>query len=606
MMHSVIWTPKQLATLKAEENPLGFLQNEIRVDFSKNLGEIIRVQMKGDNREETIQIVQAVVDSYIDEVATNDRGEMSRKLETLRDMERKHNLDLKERLEKVNKLAKELGTADSELAEINERINMERYRNAVNKADMLLNEAEELNMELFVMQGMAQNGDFQPSEYDINMLLERDPQYYETKAMMDELDENMRYVQSTVRQGPAVNRFASQRAQLQQRMEERRRELTPQIVHVLKRELYKTDEIADSQRLAALQAQMNMTVERWKAAKKEADQQREDIMNMSNYSAELDAEKGNLEALKESIDEVGKEKFRTEMDLRASSRIELVNPAIIPADDSFLMKLVQMGGAWLMTFFGTVLGITGWDYLSKRVNVPRDVEKKVGMPVIGSLPTVRGRTSLAGAKASAITDSIDSIRAAISYGRSGTNSVVVTSAIGQEGKSTVASQLAVSLARSGLKTVLIDGDVRKPTQHAVFGLPPDRGICDVLRGQAELQSVVQATPAENLWILPAGRCDQVAFQALSAAPLSAIMQELKDQFDFIVVDGSPVLTGPEALIFGQFVDGAVVSTRRDVSQLEKVEEAYSRLKSVGIPVIGAVVNGIVSETRNRLVAMAAS
>ena len=115
----------------------------------------------------------------------------------------------------------------------------------------------------------------------------------------------------------------------------------------------------------------------------------------------------------------------------------------------------------------------------------------------------------------------------------------------------MASQLAVSLARFGLKTVLVDGDVRKPSQHAVFGLPPDRGLCEAPRNQVELQAVVQATPAENLWILTAGRCDQVAFQALAGPGLAGLMQQLKDQFDFIVVDSGPVLTGPEPVIFGQ-------------------------------------------------------
>ena len=74
------------------------------------------------------------------------------------------------------------------------------------------------------------------------------------------------------------------------------------------------------------------------------------------------------------------------MDLKAASRIDLVQPAIIPDEDAFLMKLLQMGGAWLLTFLGIVMGITGWDYMSRRVNVSRDLDKKVGVPVIGSLP----------------------------------------------------------------------------------------------------------------------------------------------------------------------------------------------------------------------------
>ncbi|MEM8680480.1 MAG: CpsD/CapB family tyrosine-protein kinase, partial [Planctomycetota bacterium] len=210
-----------------------------------------------------------------------------------------------------------------------------------------------------------------------------------------------------------------------------------------------------------------------------------------------------------------------------------------------------------------------------------------------------------GNREAVITDAIDSIRAAITYGERGkaTRSVVVTSAVGEEGKSTVASQLAVSLARGGRRTLLLDGDIRNPAQHAVFGLPGDRGLCEVLREQADLEDVVQTTPAENLWILPAGRCDALAFRAFSSDALSAIMERLSTQFDFIVVDSGPVLTGPEALIFGQYVDGAILSTRRDISQLPKVDDAYRRLQSVGVHVIGSVVNGIDGTVRSSALAL---
>ncbi len=596
--------PKALPTLVAEPNQLDFLQEEIRVDYSKNMGEIIRVTMNGANREDTIQIVQAVVDSYISEVAGTEESELMKKLQTLRDMERQQQIAYKEKLDKVDKLAKELGTSDTDVAEINERIGLERYQSLIRKADVLRSQSEELQTQLYMAQSMSQGQDIEPNPYDVDLMLERDQQYYEAKLMMDQLNQQLAQSGSTPR-GPTANRFAVERAQLQRTMDERRRELIPKIVHVLKRELYDTDDIVNSRTMTGLQAELNATAKRYEMAMKEAEQQLDAIKNLSNYSAELDAEKSYLDGLKETINDVAREKFKTEMNLKATRRIEQVQPAIVPDEDAFFMKLLQMAGAWFLTLIGTVAGITGWDYMSHRVNVSRDLEKKAGVPVIGSLPKVRGRASMAGGRKSAdITDSIDSIRAAITYGRTGTKSVVITSAVGQEGKSTVASQLAVSLARSGLKTLLLDGDVRRPSQHAVFGLPPDRGLCDVLRNQVELQSVVQATPAENLWIMPAGRCDQVAFQALAGPVLAGLMQQLKDQFDFVVVDSGPVLTGPEAMIFGQHVDGAVISSRRDISQVPKVEEAFSRLRSVGIPVIGSVVNGIVAETRTRLIPMA--
>lgn len=596
--------PKALQTLMAERNQLDFLQEEVHVDYGKQLGEIIRVTMKGYNREETIQIVQAVVDSYLSEVAGAEEAELMRKLQALRDMERTQQVAYKEKLDKINKLAKELGTSDTDMAEMNERIAFERYQMTMRKVDLLKTQAEELQTQLYMAQTMAQGAEVEPNPYDVDMMLEQDVQYKEAKMMMDQLDEQLAQGGAAPR-GPTANRFAFQRSQLQRTLDQRRRELTPKIVHILKRELYKHDEIADRQSVTSLQAELNATAKRYEIALKEAEDEKNKIEHLTNYSAELDADKSSLKGLEDTLNEVAVEKFRTEMDLKGTQRIDLVQPAIIPDEDAFFFKLAEVGAAWLLAFLSLAGGIVGWDYLSQRVNVSRDVEKRVGVPVIGTLPIVRGRASLAGGgKSSGITDSIDSIRAAIMYGRAGIRSILVTSAVGQEGKSTVASQLAVSLARSGLKTVLVDGDVRGPSQHAVFGLPPDRGLCDVLRNQVDLPSVVQATPAENLWILPAGRCDQAAFHALAGPSLTTVMQHLKEQFDFVVVDSGPVLTGPEPMIFGQHVDGAVLSSRRDISQVPKVEEAFSRLRSVGIPVIGSVVNGIASETRNRMVPVA--
>jgi capsular exopolysaccharide synthesis family protein len=168
---------------------------------------------------------------------------------------------------------------------------------------------------------------------------------------------------------------------------------------------------------------------------------------------------------------------------------------------------------------------------------------------------------------------------------------MVTSALGQEGKTTVASQLAVSLARSGRRTLLIDGDVRNPQQHVVLGMAMQRGLCEVLRSEATLDEVVKATPAEGLWALCAGYRDANTDQALASPVLGRLFQELRSRFDLIVVDTGPVLTNPDAMLIGQHVDAAVISVRRDVSRLPKVNEACGRLQAVGVHVVGAVLNG---------------
>jgi capsular exopolysaccharide synthesis family protein len=206
-----------------------------------------------------------------------------------------------------------------------------------------------------------------------------------------------------------------------------------------------------------------------------------------------------------------------------------------------------------------------------------------------------------------IADSVDSVRAAITRGDKAQDidSIVVTSAVGKEGKSTLASQLAVSFARSGKRTLLVDGDVRNPRQHLVFGVPVDRGLCEVFRGEIPIADAIQATPADNLWILPAGRYDMSTLHGLSGRSVGEIMEQLRSQYDFVIVDCGPVLTGPEPMIFGQYVSGAVLSCRQDFSSLEKIDEAQRRLRNIGIRILGAVINGAMAESRQTQLALPA-
>ena len=174
---------------------------------------------------------------------------------------------------------------------------------------------------------------------------------------------------------------------------------------------------------------------------------------------------------------------------------------------------------------------------------------------------------------------------------------MVTSALGQEGKTTVASQLAVSFARAGRRTLLIDGDVRNPQQHDILGMPFQRGFCDVLRSDATLDDVIQPSPAEGLFLMCSGQRDANTDQALASPIVGNMFNELRSRFDVVILDVGPVLTCPDAMLLGQHVDTSLLSIRRDISRLPKINEAANRLRSVGIAVEGAVLNGATMDLR---------
>jgi capsular exopolysaccharide synthesis family protein len=177
---------------------------------------------------------------------------------------------------------------------------------------------------------------------------------------------------------------------------------------------------------------------------------------------------------------------------------------------------------------------------------------------------------------------------------------MVTSPSEREGKTTLASQLATSLARAGRRVLIMDADVRRPTQHQLFEQPLTPGLAEVLRDEANLDDVIRPTPANGLWMITAGQCDFDAIQSLAKEGLKEAFASLRPDFDFIVVDAGPVLGMADTLLIGQHSDAALLSVLRDVSQAPKIYEAQRRLASVGVNLLGAVMQGVRSYMPGRV------
>ena len=252
------------------------------------------------------------------------------------------------------------------------------------------------------------------------------------------------------------------------------------------------------------------------------------------------------------------------------------------------------------------------EYQAHRLNTSNEVGSKAGLRVLGTVPNLsamsRKSVSQAGVMQGVLAESLDSIRTMLlqQSREDAPQIILITSAGDREGKTTVASHLAASLARSGRRTLLVDGDVRSPTVHLVFDAAGDPGLCEILRGEVEFAAAVQPTPVDGLMFIPGGQCDYNAIAALSKVVLGDALQKAREQFEFIVIDAAPVLTYADTLLVGGHVDAAVLSVRRDVSKIQKVNDARERMESVGIRVLGAVVNGISESSRRPAYALQAS
>jgi capsular exopolysaccharide synthesis family protein len=167
--------------------------------------------------------------------------------------------------------------------------------------------------------------------------------------------------------------------------------------------------------------------------------------------------------------------------------------------------------------------------------------------------------------------------------------VLITSTIPQEGKSTVAANLACTLARRKQhKTLLLEGDLRRPTVAQKFGLGNVPGLSQWLRGESESMNIYRLEEL-GLWVLPAGSAPENPLELMQSGKLSPLMDQLTAWFDWIVIDSPPVLPLADTSLWARLADGILLVTRKSITekkQLQRGLEALERSK-----LLGALVNG---------------
>ncbi len=166
--------------------------------------------------------------------------------------------------------------------------------------------------------------------------------------------------------------------------------------------------------------------------------------------------------------------------------------------------------------------------------------------------------------------------------------ILITSTIPQEGKSTVAANLACTLARrKKQKTLLLEGDLRRPTVAAQFGLGKIPGLCEWLAGQTEGINIYRLESL-GLWVLPAGAAPQNPLELMQSGRLSPLMEQLEAWFDWIVIDSPPVLPLADASIWSRLADGTLLVTRKGTTEKQQLRRGLEALEKSKL--LGALVN----------------
>lgn len=171
-------------------------------------------------------------------------------------------------------------------------------------------------------------------------------------------------------------------------------------------------------------------------------------------------------------------------------------------------------------------------------------------------------------------------------------SLVITSSVPGEGKSTTAINLAVSLADAGARVLLVDADLRRPSVAEYLGLEGRVGLTTVLIGKASVEDVVQPWSDSSLDILPAGQIPPNPSELLGSPAMRALLDQLTSTYDMVLIDSPPVLPVTDAAVLGRQVGGALLVAGMDRIHRPQLRETLEALETAGCQVLGLVMNKI--------------
>lgn len=170
--------------------------------------------------------------------------------------------------------------------------------------------------------------------------------------------------------------------------------------------------------------------------------------------------------------------------------------------------------------------------------------------------------------------------------------LLITSSEQGEGKSTVSANLAVSFAQAGYKTLLIDADLRRPSQHRIMEVPNVKGLSNILAGQISEKDAVVETPVSSLHFITSGPIPPNPAELVGSATMAQTLSLLEGMYDMIILDAPPVLAVADAQILSDKVDGTLLVVNSRKAHKEKVIEANEQLKKTAAKTLGVVLNDI--------------
>jgi capsular exopolysaccharide synthesis family protein len=277
-----------------------------------------------------------------------------------------------------------------------------------------------------------------------------------------------------------------------------------------------------------------------------------------------------------------------------TSDVRILDAAVLPSEptENTVPRLIALG---LAVGLGLGVGLAVLlDRVDRRFRYPTQVTHGLGLQILGAVPRVDQSRQQSPERVAQIVEAFRAIRMNVRYACMPNPRVAltITSASPNDGKSLVASNLALSFAEGGWRTVLVDGDLRRGQLNATFDLPSGPGLVEYLEGTSLLDEVVQPTPHDNLSLVATGTRHRRGPELLATPRMRQLITALATEFDAVIVDSPPLSAGTDAYAIGTATTNVAVVVRRAATDVRLAEAKLGVFDQLPTQVIGAVLNEV--------------
>ena len=548
--------------------------------------ELMKITMTDTNPNEAKQIVDAFINAYMATEVSNSAEDQDRKL-TLLENERKVLTEkLQSRHDAIQQLAEEYGTRD-----LDRRQEMRLQRVTTLLSELTKTEAQRINLEAQV-QFLERNNEQSFAPEDLLKMrtdfINSDPTVLELTRSIIGLERDLIVAKQTMTpENPTLKQKQELSDAFQARLEEKRQEIATNFDVLVSKELVK----AGKDKLHDVQTQLEQTKvyeNRLREVLAQEDSQTIDLgrkqLKIQDLQFQLNLDEEMYETVRRRIREL-------EMERKRPARVSIAYNAEIASIEDKRIKLT-MAVMFCSVVCGLMLAILR-DKVDRSLHTPDDVVKRIGIRIIGT--TTSSNTIKSALLTEQLASDFQTIRANLGLLDGGgiPKKIAITSPGMREGKTTLAINLATSLAKSGKKVLLIDGDLRKPDIGRLLNLPSgSKGLQDILSG-SKSEQVVYSIPLISMDVLAAdSRNATDAYELISSHTTAWHINTISQSYDHVIIDTPPLLSFPDSLVWAKIADAVILTSFAGQTTGPDLKEAKDRLAEINVRILGTVLSNV--------------